>query len=635
MAEAAVGVRSRPVRLRGRLRPAWCALLGVWSAAGLLAAVVRADAPEMAAASTEPWLVKLGADLVAARQSPEIVTVWVSFVDKGGPADLAEALGEARASLTPRARARRERAGVWPLVDENDIPVAPRYLDALSSRGLTPFAASRWLNRVAVRVAGTRLGDVAALPFVSRVITVATARRSPDPVSPARPRPDLPPFESGPARGQRDLGAAVSYGRSLSQLSQLQLPALHDSGYTGAGVLVCILDEGFTGHDTHEALRDQPIAPGHRRDFVDGDTTVTGSGGQIHGAWVMGCIAGLKPGAYMGAAFGASWALGRTEKSGSESRVEMLYWGMGAEWADSLGADIITSSLGYFTFDTAATSYTYADMDGHTTDITRSTEIAASKGILVVNAVGNEGDKDWHFLIAPSDVNGDSLIAVGAVDEFGRVGAFSSFGPTADLPSRIKPDLSARGVDAQVVAPEIGPQGYEALDGTSFSTPLVAGLAACLMQARPSWRPVDVIRALRETASQAARPDNRIGYGIPSGAHALCWLGPGSGHPSLPPGVPAAEILGPNPVLAGGPPAQVRFAAGGFLPGSNPARIRVLDLSGRSLRELWSGSLARGQCVTVSWDGRDEERRQVHSGYYFLSLEVAGEVTTARVAWLR
>ena len=584
--------------------------------------------------SDAAWLEKLETGLIGARESADSVTVWVSFADKGeeGPAGLADALGVARASLTPRARARRERAGVRPLVDERDLPVAAAYLDALAERGLHPFAASRWLNRAAVRVPGTRIGEVAALPFVARVTSVARARRSPDPPRLAQPGARVPaPERSAPAAE-----ATLAYGLSLSQLSQINVPALHDSGYVGAGVLVCILDDGFKGHDTHEALRDHVIVPPFQRDFVRGVWDVTGppdSPDFDHGSAVMGCIGGAKPGAYLGAAFGATFALGRTENDAAETRAEMLYWGMGAEWADSLGAEIITSSVGYFQFDNPDPNYTYADMNGHTTEISQYAEIAASKGILVVNAVGNEGQHLWRYLIAPADVSGDSLIAVGAVDELGLPAVFSSYGPSAD--GRVKPDLAARGTDVPVVWPPFGPTSYTTWDGTSFSAPLVAGLAACLMQARPAWRPVDIIRALRETATQASRPDDRIGFGLPDGSRALCWQPPGSGAPSLPPKVPAAMMIGPNPVRMGGPPAQVRFAAGGFLPGSNPARVRVLDLSGRRVRDLWSGALARGQCLDVSWDGRDDERRLVHSGCYFVSLDVGGDVTTARIAWLR
>jgi subtilisin family serine protease len=607
------------------------ALLGI---AMLAAEPARgAGPPAHSAAAGTAWLAKLGADLIAARESADTVTVWVSFADKGesGPADLAAALGAARASLSPRARARRERAGVRPLVDERDLPVSARHLEALAEQGLAPFAVSRWLNRAALRVPGARLRDVAALPFVARVTSVQRALRSRDPEAPGRAaRPPEPA-----ARGEAAARAAIAYGRSLSQLAQINVPALHDSGYVGTGMLVCILDAGFNRYNTHEALRDQVIAPGYQRDFVQGDLDVTGPAGSLdygHGSAVLGCIGGAKPGAYVGAAYGATFALGLTENGASESRVEMLFWGMGAEWADSLGADIISSSLGYFTFGTDP-DYSYGDMNGHTTDITRYAEIAASKGILVVNAVGNEGDKSWHYLIAPADMNGDSLIAVGAVDDLGRPGAFSSYGPSAD--GRVKPDLAARGVAVPVPWAPLGDTGYFSLDGTSFAAPLVAGLAACLMQARPTWRPVDVIRALRETATQASSPNNRLGYGLPDGARALCWQPPGAGVPSLPPKIPAAMLIGPNPVHAGGPPAQVRFAAGGHLEGANPAYIRVLDLSGRTVRELWSGALARGQCVDVSWDGRDDDRRLVHSGCYFVSLEVAGEVTTARVAWLR
>ena len=582
--------------------------------------------PAAAATSDSDWLSRLDPGLVAARVSEESLTVWVSFLDRGesGPAELARALGEARALLTPRARARRERALVWPLVDERDLPVAARYLDALAASGLRPFAVSRWLNRAAVRLPGTRLTEVAGLPFVARVRAVERARHAD--LRPERaPDARVEPRAAWPARAA--VAGALDYGRSRAQLEQLNLPAVHDSGYVGTGVLVCILDNGFHGHDTHEALRDQVIAPGHRRDFVEGDTVVTGAG-LDHGTSVLGCLGANRPGAYLGAAFGASFALARTEIGFLDNRVEMLYWGNGAEWADSLGADIISSSLGYFDFVGNDSDYVYADMDGRTTDVSRFAQVAAAKGMLVVNAVGNQGNPGdpWHFLIAPSDVNGDSLIAVGAVDGSGRVGAFSSYGPSAD--GRVKPDLAARGVAIPVVAPRLGSAGYESLSGTSFSTPLVAGLAACLMQARP-WRPTEVARALRETASQAASPDQRVGYGIPDGAHALCWS---ADHP-LPRTVPAAEVMGPNPAVAGGPPAQVRFTAGGQ--GTNPARIRVLDLAGREVRDLWSGSLARGECLTVSWDGRDDGRRLVQSGCYFLSLQVAGVVTMARVAWLR
>jgi subtilisin family serine protease len=231
-------------------------------------------------------------------------------------------------------------------------------------------------------------------------------------------------------------------------------------------------------------------------------------------------------------------------------------------------------------------------------------------------------------------VSGDSLIAVGAVDASGVVAGFSSRGPTAD--GRIKPDLVARGKDSPLISPAGGPAAYETGSGTSFSAPLVAGLAACLMQARPAWRPVDVIRALRETASQVWTPDDDAGFGIPDGVRALRWdpsaSPPGPWRPNA---GPAAEVLGPNPLRAGGPPARIRFTAGGFIQRASPARIRVLDVRGRTIDHLWSGLLARGEYVTVAWDGRDDGRRMVDPGIYFVALEVGGRVAAARVAALR
>jgi subtilisin family serine protease len=624
-------------------RPRGSAAPAIACAAALLGASIALAAPAPGRGGPdvpgrEAWRdprALLGVDprLIAAAASPETVAVWLGLRDKGeaGPAELAAALARARASLTPRSLARRLRARVEPLVDYRDLPVHGPYLDSLVARGLAPFGAQRWLNQVAVRLPGARLPEVAALPFVDRVREVEPRFRSADPVGPPGPAPE------SPARASRTgLAGAIAYGLTAEPLAQLGLPAVHDSGYVGTGVLICVLDEGFNAHDTHEALRDVPFPPGFRRDFVEGDTIVTNLSDPVgfeHGTWVLGLLAGNRPGVYVGAAFGASYALGRTEVHASEHRIEMIYWGMGAEWADSIGADVISSSLGYSTFESPDPSYTYADMDGHTTIVSRAAEIAASKGILVVNAVGNEGNGPWGRLVAPADVDGDSLIAVGAVDASGTVADFSSRGPSAD--GRVKPDLAARGRWSPLVSPAGGPTAYEAQSGTSFAAPLVAGLAACLMQARPAWRPVDVSRALRGTASRACAPDNEIGYGIPDGLAALAW-DPASGDP--PPcrrPAPAAEVLGPNPLRADGPATRVRFTAGGFSSGPQAARARVYDVQGRIVRELWSGSLAHGQYAIVAWDGRGDDRRKAASGIYFVALEAGGQRAAARVALLR
>jgi subtilisin family serine protease len=314
---------------------------------------------------------------------------------------------------------------------------------------------------------------------------------------------DLPWKQRAGAAGTPD------YGLSQGQLQQINVPAVHAQGLHGEGVLIAVFDAGFNTL-SHEAFAALDLAG--TRDFVNGDLDVgdgADRGEGSHGTETLSVIGGFRPGRLVGPAFAASFLLAKTENTDSETPVEEDNWAAAAEWAEGRGADVISSSLGYTTFDPPYASYTPADMNGRTAISTKAAELAASPG--------NDGLNTQHNTLgAPSD--GPHVIAAAAVDQIGRRATFSSVGPSAD--GRIKPDVAAQGVTVIAAQPRTG-SGYAGVSGTSFSCPLTAGVAALLVQARPGASVDAVGDALRTTASQASRPDTLLGYGIVDAAAAL------------------------------------------------------------------------------------------------------------------
>jgi hypothetical protein len=321
---------------------------------------------------------------------------------------------------------------------------------------------------------------------------------------------------------------AYSYGQSLDQVNQINLIPLHNAGYAGAGINIALMDGGFTGVDVHSAFTGAwsqgRIVLTH--DFVDNDTNVFQVGS--HGMSVLSTICADLDGTFVGTAPEANYYLFRTEDELSETLVEEDNWVVASEWADSLGIDVINTSLGYTTFDNGIGDHTYADLDGKTTVISKAATAAARTGMIVVVAAGNEGASSWKYISCPADA--DSILSIGAVDGMDLRAAFSSQGPTSD--GRIKPDLGARGVSATIM----NWSGQVATgSGTSFASPITCGAMACLLQAvkanQSTYAIQDILTAVRENASQASKPDTMLGWGIPNFSAALTAMGLEEGGP--------------------------------------------------------------------------------------------------------
>lgn len=487
----------------------------------------------------------------------EAAAVWVFFADKGprNPDMLERDLIDVAASYTAAALERRLRARGSEPFDERDLPLYRPYLEEVRMTGAKIRAFSKWLCAVSVRATAAQVEEISRLPHVIELRRVSGRRGGPRPdLGAETPSPVAPP--PAPVSGD--------YGESWRQLEQIQVLALHDEGYTGTGVKVAVFDTGFWL--AHEAFTGLNVIA--EWDFINDDPVTEDEPGDpenqhCHGTMCLSIIGGRSFGTLLGPAYDAEYILAKTEDMSQEEPVEEDWWIEAAEWADSLGAQVISSSLCYNDW------YTYEDMDGNTAPITIAADLAVQNGIVVVNAAGNAGASSWKYILAPAD--GFDVISVGSVDSLGVRSYFSSQGPTYD--GRIKPTVMAMGDETYIADPVWGADAYRHGDGTSFATPLVAGAVALMLQKNPIWGPPHVIDAIMNTSTLASLPDTLYGYGILQSQLASEY--PQAGIAGRASGGPVLSVY-PNP-------ARSRFLIG-HRPGAE--RARIFDVSGRLVAEV-------------------------------------------------
>jgi serine protease AprX len=422
---------------------------------------------------------------------------WVKFTDKSNSGFSVDNPIE---YLSQRAIERRMRQNIS--IDISDIPVDQNYIDQVLDIGNIVFLnKSKWLNAIIIETADSNaLIEIGNLPFVSIVKSAKQIR--------GKKSVKYLSLNNKQEKSSNDYYEEL-YGASFNQISMLNGHLLHDAGFKGEGMLIAVLDGGFQFANTTLAL--QPIFNSGNivatKDFTTGDDFVYES--STHGTAVLSCMAGNLPNNIYGTAPNAKYVLLKSEEVSSEFIVEEYNYVAAAEYADSIGADVINSSLGYTEYDDVSTNHTYGDMDGNTTVVTNGADKAASKGILVVSSAGNSGNNPWHFISAPSD--GDSVLCIGAVDALEVHANFSSFGPSAD--GRIKPNVVAQG-RASVVCDDSA--SVKTANGTSFSSPILAGMAATLWGAHPTATNMEIFYAIEKSAHLFSNPNDSLGQGIPN-----------------------------------------------------------------------------------------------------------------------
>ncbi|MDR0939827.1 MAG: S8 family serine peptidase [Mediterranea sp.] len=418
--------------------------------------------------------------------SPDTLKYRVGLTDKEATT---YSLRQPERYLSAKAIERRRRQGVS--IDSTDLPVCEKYVDAIRQEGARVLVRGKWDNFVTVSCNDTAvIRRIGQLPFVRSTERVWKGHEK--------------------RAGKRDSLSTASpkrltafYGAAARQIALSEGERLHQAGFRGQGMTIAVVDAGFHNVDSIAAMHGIRILGTH--DFVDPRSDIFAENN--HGTAVLSCMGMNLPHVMVGTAPEASYWLLRSEDENSENLVEQDYWAAAIEFADSVGADLVNSSLSYYAFDDPTKDYRLRDLDGRHALISRQAAKAADKGMVVVCSAGNTGARSWKKISPPGDA--DNVLTVGAVDGQGVLAPFSSVGNTAD--GRIKPDVMAMGIDTAVMGSD---GNIRQANGTSFSSPIVCGLVACLWQVFPKLTAKEIIRIVRQSGDRADFPDNIYGYGI-------------------------------------------------------------------------------------------------------------------------
>ncbi|MDC7177376.1 S8 family serine peptidase [Bacteroides cellulosilyticus] len=396
--------------------------------------------------------------------------------------------------LSAKAIERRRKQNLP--IDSTDLPVCRKYIDEIRKQGVKIVVTGKWDNFVTVSCNDTTLIDrIAALPFVLSTEKVW--------ISPGAGKPSMA-MERDSVLNQPTIHPDSIYGRAITQIQMSNGDKLHEAGFKGQGMTIAVIDAGFHNVDKITAMQNIRILG--TKDFVNQQADIFAE--SSHGMSVLSCIGMNRPDIMTGTAPEASFWLLRSEDEYSEHLVEQDYWSAAVEFADSVGVDVINTSLGYYTFDDKSKNYKYRDLDGRHALMSRQASHIADKGMILVCSAGNSGAGSWKKITPPGDA--DNVLTVGAIDKRAVLATFSSVGNTAD--HRVKPDVVAVGVGSDVIRTD-GNQGRA--NGTSFSSPIMCGMVTCLWQACPTLTAKEVIELVRRSGDRAGFPDNIYGYGVP------------------------------------------------------------------------------------------------------------------------